>query len=199
MVVNLAADTEIESNEADAEVRRESRRIRVRRILFWTTFLALFGFLFFGGLSGALLKKDLADLWTSWIWWLPIAMLILPIGCAAIARDLALERSIARLVFFVISPLVLFFGLLWIILSGFPLPFWGAIVGNATMGQSGFGLWGVINFGLVFIVPTLSFIGVIWVLLQPRFSVIWALFFTVLTPAALVLPLGQSIITNLGW
>jgi hypothetical protein len=200
MVVSVSADTNTNNDEltprSEVEVKRENRWITFPRVVFFVTCIALVMFLFFGAQSGRLLAKNM---WLSWIWWLPLVMLVSVFAYMFFVRKVNLEYHPLRLAAFILTPLLFGAGLWLLIVSGWPDDWAVALLGNAVVGSKGLGLWMPVNFFLVYFAPVICFTGTIKALVRPKLLVIKVLVFLVLAVLTLMWSLGVSVITNSGW
>jgi hypothetical protein len=175
------------------EATRKNRWMTIQNVTFVIFALGLLVFLFVGGVSGTLFA---VNQWASLIWWLPVAMLVIPLGYLFFTPRTKIEPSIARTIFCFVTPLVLFIGLLLLISSRLALSAWGTVAGNAILGTSGWGLFApVVAIGL----PWLAVMLTVWSLLKKHFSFLLAVFCAIVTPVSFIYLLGWCIVVHRGW
>jgi hypothetical protein len=197
MVVSVSADAKTGEDDLvpvkTPEATRKNRWMSVQNATFVIFALGLLVFLFIGGVSGTLFA---VNLWTSLVWWLPVALLVIPLGYLFFTPRTKIEPSLARTVFCFVTPLVLFIGLLILIGSRLALGAWGTVAGNAILGTPGWGLFApLVAIGL----PWLAVMLTMWSLLKKQFSLLLAVFCAIVTPVSFIYLLGWCIVVHRGW
>lgn len=198
----MSANTDSEKDEATLssgpETKRWNFRVTFRRFLFIGGLIGLLVFLVVASESGELFALNP---WASWVWLLPVVMLVVVIVYIPIAANSMIEPiepSALRTLFALISPLIFFVGLGLLILFGgrFALNAYATVAGSATLGTPG---WGLIAPFLVFGLPWFFFMGTIWFLLRKRFLPVMTVIFTIMTPLSFALLLGLCVVVHRGW
>ncbi len=185
------------------------RAIRVGLVAVIALFLVIATFI------GLFVRSNSNDYWSSLIWWLPVALVVLPLIIGVLRRR-APGRILWALVISIVAAVILFLVIMLVKASGFADDWFAAIFGNETMGSLGWVKWfeslgWVQPFAAIgWIVVTL----IVWVIIalplvcayqaiqslsfEEHFSILGSLLWTVAAGFACVFPIGHSIIMNSG-